>query len=100
MRAYKSAYAVPLPTVANGSFSLQFSSRISGSTYGFLFQWINSAWALSVTFPDKSVRLASTVPGVISWSTYPDYGLLIASSLVELGQNDLSTVSMYWINWS
>ena len=99
MKPYKSAYAIPIPSAQPGSVYVQFSARIAGSLYGFLFQWFNSAWNLSVTFPDNSVRLASTVPGVVSWSAYPDFGLLMTSSMTQLGQNDLPTVSMYWIVW-
>lgn len=65
-----------------------------------LFQWINSAWAFSVTFPDGSVRLASAIPGVTAWTAYPDYGIVLTSDLTTLGQNDLSTASLYWIVWA
>ena len=99
MRTYKTAYAVPLPSPGQNPYSLKFSARIAGNVYGFLFQWINGSWALSVTFPDNSIRLASAVPGVISWTAYPDFGLVLSSDLTQLGQNDLASVSMYWIVW-
>ena len=100
MRAYKTAYAVPLPLAGDNPSSLLFSGRIAGNVYQFLFQWVNNAWILSVTFPDGTVRLASAIPGVPSWTAYPDYGLILTSNLTTLGQNDLPTVSMYWIVWA
>ena len=100
MRAYKTAYAVPLPVAGVNPYSLQFTAKIAGNVYGFLFQWVNNAWILSVTIADGSVRLASTVPGVTAWTAYPDYGLVLMSTLTTLGQNDLASVSMYWIVWA
>lgn len=99
MRTVKTAYSVPLTIPSANPFSVRFPARIAGATYTFLFQWVNEAWMLSVTMSDGTVRLASTVPGVVSWSAYPDFGLLITSPITQLGQNDLATISIYWIVW-
>jgi len=100
MRAFSTAYAIPIPAAGVDPSSMLFSSRVAGTVYTFLFRWVNDAWILSVTFPDDSVRLASTVPGVVSWSAYPDYGLVIDSTMATIGQNDLASISLYWIEWA
>ncbi len=100
MKAYKTLYAIPIPQASDMPYSMLFSSRIEGDTYTFLFRWINGAWALFVTLPNGEIRNASTVPGVVSWSAYPDYGLYIDSTLTTVGQNDLGNISLYWIVWA
>ena len=80
--------------------NFSFQSVTSEGAFTFNFKWINDAWSLWVTLPDETVRQAGVYPNVVSWTGYPDYGLVFQTSLEDITYNSLFSTSLYILSWS
>ena len=98
-KSVASASVVPIPNVATGSVSFNFSSRINGLSLDFQFKWINSSWKVFVTFPDTSIRQASLSPNATNWTGFDDYGLICLTPLDNVGLNDIPNTTLMLIEW-
>jgi len=91
-------YQIPIPNIQNGTFRFKFNVRISGNSYIF-YLWYSTAWYISVTFPDTSIRTAAMIPNVTQWAGFSDYGLYPSTNLNSIGHNDLGSISLYMVAW-
>jgi hypothetical protein len=101
-------YAIMIPQVPNNSFNFTFNVLLPDGLHKFTFNWIwynpeggiQDTWYLSDNRPDGTVRLGAIYPDAVLWSQSPDMGIYFSSSLLRIGQNDLSKISMFALYWT
>lgn len=81
------------------SENFEFDAIAQGGTFKFHFRWLNDRWNLWVTLPDETVRQASVYPGVISWTGYSDWGIVIKSNMEKIDYSNLLLSEVYIITW-
>ena len=89
---------IPFPA-GDISDNFEFDCAAESGIFSFKFKWLNDRWNVWVTLPDGSVRQAGTVPGVISWSEFDDYGLIFVTEKQSIDYNGLFQTEMYLITW-
>lgn len=92
-------YQIPLPDINANPVNFYFNATVNGNIFTLTFKWFKNSWHLWVTLPSGEIREASTVPGVVSWSKFTDYGFKIQSNLSVLGQNDIVNSQLFLIFW-
>lgn len=80
--------------------NFEFDTISISGNFKFHFRWLNGRWNLWVTIPDGTVREAGVYPGVVSWSGFNDYGLLVKSNLAEIDKSSLTLAEIYIITWA
>lgn len=98
MKETKNIELVPWPSLEI-SENFEFDAIASTGTFTFHFKWLNDKWNLWVTLPDGQVRQASTYPGVLSWSGFNDYGLILKTNLERIDYNSLLLAEIYLVVW-
>lgn len=76
-----------------------FDCATESGIFSFHFKWLNDRWNLWVTLPDGTIRQAGTVPEVISWSEFDDFGLVFKTDMQTIDYNGLMQTEMYLITW-
>ncbi len=94
------AWIVPIPDLPVNPYNFFVNVNINSQNYVFTFMFYGERWHLWVTFPDNTRREAGIFPNVTSWTGYTDFGLTIATTLAEIGQNDLQKLTIYLVEWS
>jgi len=105
-RANKS-YAVPIPNIPDNSFNFKFNVTLPDGIHNFTFNWIwynpegglQNAWYFTDQMPNGNVRSGRVSPNCCNWQASTDMGIYFKSSLNNVGQNDLGSVSMYALYW-
>lgn len=89
---------VPWP---NGDIAanFKFDATADAGNFKFHFKWLNGEWCLWVTLPDGEVRQAGTKPGVISWSEFNDFGIVIETDMENIDYNSLFLTELNIITW-
>lgn len=98
MQTEKQRELIPFPT-SEPADNFQFNCAAEAGLFSFHFKWLNDKWNLWVTLPDGTVRQAGTEPGVISWSEFDDFGLVIKSDMETIDKSSLFLTEMYLITW-
>lgn len=98
MQTEKQRELIPFPT-SEPADNFQFDCAAEAGLFSFHFRWLNDKWNLWVTLPDGTVRQAGTEPGVISWSEFDDFGLVIESDMETIDKSSLFLTEMYLITW-
>lgn len=93
------SYNINFPSISDNTYSFFFTSSVGGSSWSFEFIYINSRWTCYATPPDDIAREATVYNGVLNWDGYPDYGCIFISNKDIPGLNDISSVSLYIIDW-
>lgn len=76
-----------------------FSTKHEDGTFNFSFKYLNDVWNCYVTLPDGSIRQCGVYPNVISWTGYPDYGILFSTDLKSITYDSLFLTELYIIKW-
>ncbi len=98
-KTIKELYQVFLPQLEADTAGFSFIAKVKGNSYTFTFKYgIN--WNATVSFPDSTKRDAMLSPNMTNWSSYTDFGLFCKTDLMGIGQNDLSKVSLYMVEWA
>lgn len=80
--------------------NFEFDVMSSNGNFNLHFKWLNDRWNLWVTLPDGEVRQAGVYPGVISWTGFPDYGLIFKSNDINsINFSSLFLTEAYIITW-
>lgn len=99
MKTIKTAYGITTPSVGENPVNFTFPAVVAGNRYEYTFRWYDNIWHLWVTFPSGEIRQALVTPGSVAWTSFIDWGLAIVTSLLSIGQNDLSKVQFVMVEW-
>jgi hypothetical protein len=101
MKAIRNNYRVNYPTVADGTVAFEFSTDLALGRFTFTFKWLNAQWNGWATLPGGEVRPFGCIPGVVDWTEFTDYGVVLDSFMPVLGLGDLvPSSSMYLLQWA
>lgn len=98
MKAIKTASAVNFPSGADGDM-FRFNAAHKDGIFTFLFKWLNNRWNCWGATPSGEIRQIGVYPNVISWSGFPDYGIMIATDLSEIGRQSLTLTEIHILTW-
>ncbi len=101
------AYLCQLPMVAAGVTRFKHVVTVQSSTYNFEFILFKRNpegdsqyfWYFYVTGTNGFSNSGMVTPNAINFSESNDIGVVFVTNLVEIGENDLSNISMYIMQW-
>jgi hypothetical protein len=98
-KTIKEMYSIPLPQTEDGTYRFTFKASVKSVEYTFTFIYTGQ-WNVTVLFPYGKNRQAVLYPNVTNWSSYTDFGLVANTILDNIGQNDLSKITLYMVEWA
>jgi hypothetical protein len=78
----------------------QFSVKVGYDTLLFKCTYRNEDWCCFVTMPDETIRYVSLKPNMLSWRDYPDYGIILVTSDIEITQSNIFGQTLLIMTWS
>ena len=101
MKSLSAAWVVNYPRTDEGTVGFTFSTTFGPGTFEFTFKWLNSQWNAWCKLPSGEVRPFGCIPGVVDWTEFMDYGILIESNYVEISQDNLvGGTTLYLLQWA
>lgn len=98
MQTIETKELIPFPS-GDVAANFKFDCSTTLGNFTFHFKWLNDRWNLWVTLPSGEVRQAGVYPGVMSWSEFNDYGLIIKTNMESIDFNSLFATEMYLVKW-
>jgi hypothetical protein len=100
MKSVYTSYIINWPQSITVSQSFSFTANTPLGNFTFVFKWLNNQWNAWATLPSGEVRQFGCVPDVVDWTEFPDYGIVIDSSLPSLNLSNLIGNSvLYLLQW-
>lgn len=88
------AWKIGVPVLEQNPVNFNFSATLPSGKFTFTLKWFLNQWNLWVTLPSGELRQAGTFPNTVSWTGFKDFYLQFITTLTEIGQNDLNSVTM------
>lgn len=100
LKTVNASYVVNWPLAAANASSFTFTTQNALGSFTFVLKYMNGQWNGWCTLPSGEVRQFGCVPDVVDWTEFPDYGIVIDSSLTSFQQSNLiGNSALYLLQW-